>query len=153
MGCSQFKSKPPAKHCEWLWIGCHLTATHVCYDDRVGKDCSTLSSLNSTGNCVPVSMSDCAPYLSDAKVLYNWKVMLADPNGRLSDWDGGPDICGPTTPWAGIKCNENRTAVTSVNISGFGVIGPLPNSLGQLSFLQVGSRSCILQALWMSWHL
>eukprot|EP00775_Hariotina_reticulata_P011531 gene11531-11674_t len=74
--------------------------------------------------------------LRDAKVLLSWKAQLQDPSLRLSNWNG-INPCQPGRHWAGIGCSDDNMGVVVVNISGFGLSGPLPGNLAALSRLQV----------------
>lgn len=76
-------------------------------------------------------------FTGDQYWLNVWKGSVSDPRGRLSSWQG-TNACNATRPWAGVSCSADGFDVVALNVSGFGLSGPLPplNSLPQTKVRQ-----------------
>ncbi|WIA22990.1 hypothetical protein OEZ86_009908 [Tetradesmus obliquus] len=103
---------------------------------NLGKACGSLAPLTAPPSCKPSEASTCLPALAASAALLAWKAQLTDSNSTLSNWTGASP-CIPGRPWPGVVCSEDRMAVVAVNVSGFGLQGPLPGGLAALSSLQV----------------
>lgn len=87
------------------------------------KQCGTGLPLTAPASCKPTS--NCPTALREQQVLMAWRAGLSDPAGKLSSWQG-PNPCSPSQTWAGVQCSEDNFAVVGLDVSGFGLAGPLP---------------------------
>nr|POE51370.1 mdis1-interacting receptor like kinase 2 [Quercus suber] len=68
----------------------------------------------------------------EAEALLNWKASLDNQNkSLLSSWVGDR----PCINWVGITCDDLELGVTHLNLSSFGLKGPIPKSLKNCSSL------------------
>lgn len=91
--------------------------------------------VGAPGACKDSGPGNCL-FTNDRSQLLLWKGAVLDPYGSLSSWQGS-NPCNKTNPWAGITCSADGFDVVSVNVSGFGLSGPLPPLQGLLQ-LKVG---------------
>ncbi|KAJ4850388.1 hypothetical protein Tsubulata_050239 [Turnera subulata] len=70
---------------------------------------------------------------TDQEALLALKAAITyDPQSLLArNWTTNTSFCN----WAGITCSNRRERVTTLNISGMGLVGTIPPQLGNLSFL------------------
>nr|ACG30073.1 hypothetical protein [Zea mays] len=78
----------------------------------------------------PAPGSEAAPQQDGLRCLRGVKHDLADPNGRLADWDFKNTSGGAVYSYSGIGCwNLQESRVLSLSLSGFGLVGSIPSSL------------------------
>jgi hypothetical protein len=78
----------------------------------------------------PAPGSEAAPQQDGLRCLRGVKHDLADPNGRLADWDFKNTSGGAVCSYSGIGCwNLQESRVLSLSLSGFGLVGSIPSSL------------------------
>lgn len=87
----------------------------------------------------PADLSRCGAGVRQGELLAQWRGNLSDPGGNLATWTGiGPCPGAAAAPWAGIACDEAGTAVAAINVSAFGLSGPIMADWTAFSSLLVG---------------
>lgn len=104
---------------------CHRFSLHTRIHPSNPADvqCGTGVALAAPSTCK--STSNCPPALTDQQALMGWKASLSGNTSRLASWQG-PNPCSASQPWSGVTCSEDGFAVVALNVSGFGLSGPLP---------------------------
>ncbi|KAG0555018.1 hypothetical protein KC19_12G137300 [Ceratodon purpureus] len=63
------------------------------------------------------------------------KRITADWGVRFSDWEASADPC--VGNWSGVTCDiQTKSRVTHLNLSGQGLRGPIPSTIGELVYLE-----------------
>lgn len=89
-----------------------------------------LQTLCSFSESVPLSLD------TDREALLAFKSQLIiSPRSHdpLSSWNQRSSPC----VWMGVLCSNNDSRVTTLNLSGYGLEGPVSPYIGNLSFLQL----------------
>ncbi|KAK5844345.1 hypothetical protein PVK06_000481 [Gossypium arboreum] len=72
--------------------------------------------------------------LTDQSALLALKNHVYDPENVLeTNWSSSTHVCN----WFRVSCGSRHHRVTALNLSGLGLVGTLPPSLGNLSFLSL----------------
>lgn len=74
--------------------------------------------------------------LSEYQTLKAWKTAATDPFNTLSDWVG---VSPCDTNWTGVTCGPDQMSIAAIKVSGFGLVGTVPDGLGAFEDLQVRS--------------
>jgi hypothetical protein len=77
------------------------------------------------------------PALRQGASLTQWRGSLTAGAGLLASWTGVAPCVGSGPQWQGLTCDDSRTAVVSLNLSGLGLAGPLLGDWTPLQSLQV----------------
>lgn len=103
---------------------------------NAGRACGTNATLAAPSTCKP--SPSCPQVVADQQALTAWKANVSDPRGQLATWLG-PNPCSRSQPWAAVNCSDDGLAVVGLNVSGFGLQGPVPPA-GNMTMLKVIPR-------------
>uniref|UniRef100_A0A0E0BLA2 Protein kinase domain-containing protein n=1 Tax=Oryza glumipatula TaxID=40148 RepID=A0A0E0BLA2_9ORYZ len=82
-----------------------------------------------------VGSIQCATVLAnntDMSALLDFRAIANDPTGALGSWNSSIHYC----KWRGVTCgSKHPEQVTALNLTGYGLSGPIAASVGNISFL------------------
>lgn len=82
-----------------------------------------------------VGSIQCATVLAnntDMSALLDFRAIANDPTGALGSWNSSIHYC----KWRGVTCgSKHPERVTALNLTGYGLSGPIAASVGNISFL------------------